>query len=420
MQDLADLVIRVREGDDEAFTDIVRRFEDMAVGYGYSLVGDFQLAEDAAQEAFLEAYVCLSQLREPAAFPGWFRRIVFKQCDRMTRRKTGQFEGLQTAEQSSVETKETKGEDQREMSSQIWTAIDALPEHERAAVMLYYLSGYSQQEVSEFLSVTVAAVKKRLFSARRRLKEMLMDSVVSSVRAKRPSRDQRFARSVVDMFTAARAGDAGRVQELLQRDRRLLTARNWLGNTALILAVNSGQLAVAELLFKAGVQPDVHEAAAIGHTARVAELLEKDGGRMNAFSLEGFTPLALSAHYGHLDTTRLLLDRGADVNVVSRHPLQVTPLHAALFGRQVETARLLITHGADLNLRRGGTGWPRSGWTGLHYAAGYGLLDLIELMLARGAALDSRDDEGRTPLEVAMEEKQTEAVEMLRRGGVTP
>jgi len=49
LDDLADLVIRVREGDTQAFAEIVRRFEDMAVAYGYSLVGDFQLAEDAAQ-----------------------------------------------------------------------------------------------------------------------------------------------------------------------------------------------------------------------------------------------------------------------------------------------------------------------------------------------------------------------------------
>ena len=84
---LLTLVIQAQSGDLEAFAAIVRRFQDMAVGYGYSLLGDVYLAEDAAQEAFTSAYRDLSQLREPAAFPGWFRTIIFKQCHRLIRRR---------------------------------------------------------------------------------------------------------------------------------------------------------------------------------------------------------------------------------------------------------------------------------------------------------------------------------------------
>jgi DNA-directed RNA polymerase specialized sigma24 family protein len=87
MDALEVIVTRARDGDAEAFGTLVRRFQDMAVGYGYSILHDFQLAEDAAQEAFFEAYRTLSKLREPAAFAGWFGRIVFKQCDRITRRR---------------------------------------------------------------------------------------------------------------------------------------------------------------------------------------------------------------------------------------------------------------------------------------------------------------------------------------------
>jgi len=53
---LESLVLSAREGDENAYGVIVRRFQDMAVGYGYSILRDFQLAEDAAQEAFFEAY----------------------------------------------------------------------------------------------------------------------------------------------------------------------------------------------------------------------------------------------------------------------------------------------------------------------------------------------------------------------------
>ncbi len=416
MENLAALIIRVRDGDAEAFSLVVHRFQDMAVGYSYALLRDLSLAEDAAQEAFLEAYLCLSNLREPAAFPGWFRRIVFKQCDRITRGRSAVFEPLRPAQElPSPHPNQVAVMEQREMKDQVWEAIDSLPEHEREAVILFYIGGYSQREVSEFLGATAPTIRKRLFSARRRMREMLMEIVADSLRSRRPSRDESFAASVMEMLTAARTGDTKRVGELLRENRLLLTARDWLGNTPLIMAVNSGHSAVAELLFNAEVQPDIHEAAAIGLTERVADLLREDTSRLDLFSAEGFTPLGLAAHFGHRETTEYLLARGANAGIVSLHPLQVTPLQAALYGRQTETARLLIEGGADVNTQRGGKGWPRAGWTALHYAAGYGMIEMIELLLAYGADLNTLDDDGRTPLAVAIEEKQEQAVELLRQ-----
>jgi RNA polymerase sigma-70 factor (ECF subfamily) len=52
-----------------------------------ALLGDSHLAEDVAQEAFVEAYRKLSALREPRAFAGWLRKIVLKHCDRITRKR---------------------------------------------------------------------------------------------------------------------------------------------------------------------------------------------------------------------------------------------------------------------------------------------------------------------------------------------
>ena len=88
MRELESLVAEVRAGQLGAYTEIVRRFQDMAVGYAHALLGDFHLAEDAAQEAFLQAYLDLAKLDQAAAFPGWFRRIVFKSCDRIRRKKS--------------------------------------------------------------------------------------------------------------------------------------------------------------------------------------------------------------------------------------------------------------------------------------------------------------------------------------------
>ena len=59
-----------------AFAEIVRRYQDMAYGCAYAILGDFHLAEDASQEAFVAAYRELPNLREPKAFAGWLRRPV--------------------------------------------------------------------------------------------------------------------------------------------------------------------------------------------------------------------------------------------------------------------------------------------------------------------------------------------------------
>jgi RNA polymerase sigma factor (sigma-70 family) len=68
-----------------AFDQIVRQYQDLAYGYAYAVLGEFELAEDAAQETFLAAWRSLDQLREPEAFPGWLKRIVLTQCSRLTR-----------------------------------------------------------------------------------------------------------------------------------------------------------------------------------------------------------------------------------------------------------------------------------------------------------------------------------------------
>src|SRR5258708_39095141 len=87
VKDLTGLIAQVKLGDKRAYEPIVRRFQDMAVAYGYAALGDWQLAEDAAQEAFIAAYCNLPDLRDPDAFPGWFRRIVIKHVDRIRRRR---------------------------------------------------------------------------------------------------------------------------------------------------------------------------------------------------------------------------------------------------------------------------------------------------------------------------------------------
>ena len=129
MEELRNLVIRASSGNSEAFEEIVRRFQDMARG----------LAEDVAQEAFLDAYRQLPNLRNPEAFSSWFRRIVLKHCDRITRGKhihTIPIEVAAVTMAGEVADSEKIIED-REIQGKVRETIQDLPENERIVTMLF-------------------------------------------------------------------------------------------------------------------------------------------------------------------------------------------------------------------------------------------------------------------------------------------
>lgn len=203
MAEISALVIKARDSNatlaanHEAFSQLVRSFQDMAYACAYNVLGDFQLAEDAAQEAFISAWQKLPQLREPDAFPGWFRRIVLTECNRLTRGKHLRFASLdEGVELSSVLDHPQTALEQNELKNTVFTAIEKLPENERLVVVLFYLEEHSQRDISAFLEVPMTTVAKRLYSARVRLRGMMTKEFKEDFLAHRPSRNRTFAEKV--------------------------------------------------------------------------------------------------------------------------------------------------------------------------------------------------------------------------------
>ncbi|MHC4574628.1 MAG: sigma-70 family RNA polymerase sigma factor [Planctomycetota bacterium] len=196
MEDIRSLVIKARSGDVEAYGHIVRQFQDMAYGFAYSMLGDFHLAEDAAQEAFIAAYECLGQLREPGAFAGWFRKVLFKHCERALRKRKMSAHSLTGAvEISAGDACPAGAAEKREIKEKVLKAIGELPERQRMVTMLFYINGYSQKDIAEFLEVPVTTVKKRLSDSRNRLKERVIDMVEETLKENVP--DERFSQKVI-------------------------------------------------------------------------------------------------------------------------------------------------------------------------------------------------------------------------------
>ena len=192
MTELTDLITQVRAGNIDAFEPLVRRFQDMAVGYGYAILKDWQLAEDAAQEAFICAYLELADLHEPEAFPGWFRRILFKQIDRIHRKRRPVVALDQALLVSDHRPGPAASFQTKAVQDEVLSAIQTLPSQQQEVVTLHYISEYSYQEISTFLDLPTSTVKMRLYHARRQLKQPLLSLIEAGLPEKRPSLDNRF------------------------------------------------------------------------------------------------------------------------------------------------------------------------------------------------------------------------------------
>src|SRR3954451_18511678 len=125
-------------------------------------------------------------------------------------------------------------------------------------------------------------------------------------------------------------------------------------------AVYRGDRQEAERL-AAGRDLDVFEASALGRTERVRELLDTDPSLVDAYGDDGFHPVGLASFFGHVDTARLLFERGADANQLARNEhIQTAAIHAAAAAEgkdeamRYESVELALDHGADPNLEQGG------------------------------------------------------------------
>jgi ankyrin repeat protein len=126
----------------------------------------------------------------------------------------------------------------------------------------------------------------------------------------------------------------------------------------------------------------VFEAAAFGLEERLAGLLERDPGLVDASAADDFTPLHLASFFGHAEAVRMLLAAGADGDAEATNSFltRVRPLHSAAAGRHLECCRALIAAGVDVDARQGG------GFTALHAARENGDEALVAELLSAGAS----------------------------------
>lgn len=381
-----------------AYGELVRRYQDVAVATAFSVLSDPAMAEDAAQEAFLYAFLHLGTLREPSAFKGWLRRIVMTQALRLTRTAAWQARTLDGDAADTIAAVDAGPEElahRTERRARVATALRALPTHLRITFALFYFADCSVAETAAAQDVTAGAVRKRLHDARLRLRAELSEEELQVTKdemdADKPSRDGQFSDDVVALLRAVAEGDEKVVRRLLGKNPRLASTAGphpiWGGAPLPVhVAAERNQLAVVRQLLDGGADPNGAGA-----------------------DYDGWSPLLLAAHGGRLgihaprsEIVELLVTRGADVDIFT----------AALLGDAQRVSELLNTN-AGLATATG-----PAGATALHFVRDPAIADALISAGADPAAVCGWDT---TPLERASfrgEAGMTVAARLLGAGVV--
>jgi RNA polymerase sigma-70 factor (ECF subfamily) len=178
------LIERCKTGDRAAFDVLVRNYEKRVYNLAYRLSSSYDEANDIGVDAFLRVFQAIRLFRGEAHFSTWLFRIVTNvYLDRRKRLRNKQHLSLEEyieLEENSVSRQiedTTPGPEasaeQNERSFVLQSAINALPDYQRAMVVLYHTEGLSYEEIAAVFSLPIGTVKSRLNRARLVLRNKL-------------------------------------------------------------------------------------------------------------------------------------------------------------------------------------------------------------------------------------------------------
>lgn len=171
----AELVIRLQTGDKAAFESLFEKYKVKAVRTAYLLTNNKAIAEDVAQEAFVQCYLKIKDLRNPSQFKTWFFRTLTRIAWRMSEKEKNVV-----PVENIFEMLDGKGDDQtepdlirKETADKIMAAVNRLEEKQKTTVLLYYYNEFSVAEIARIMGCFQGTVKSRLYAARKNLKSSI-------------------------------------------------------------------------------------------------------------------------------------------------------------------------------------------------------------------------------------------------------
>jgi ankyrin repeat protein len=202
-------------------------------------------------------------------------------------------------------------------------------------------------------------------------------------------------------------GNAPALTDLLKAEPLLAIKPTSSKISPLMLSCYYKKPELAFIILKHVPEISIFEACAVGKFDAVAHTIYLNPDLVHQFSDDGFTPLGLSAYFGHEDITRYLILKDADPNVASNNGYNVFPLHSAVAADHTMIAKMLLEAGAKVNVAQ------MSGVTPLHSAAQNGNIELLIVLLEAGALVSARMEGGKTPGQLAAEKGFTDIAKIL-------
>ncbi|MBC8472641.1 MAG: RNA polymerase sigma factor [Planctomycetes bacterium] len=153
-------------GDIESFGKLCRRYYPAMVAVGYSVLGDHQLAEDAAQESFARALIRLKNLKNKTKFVPWLAAICRNVAKDMVTTKARQISTYDLSQAA-------RNNNHDDNSSSIRRAIEQLPDSGKELIVLRYYNGLSYEEIGSVLGISKATINGQLTRAKRKMAKYL-------------------------------------------------------------------------------------------------------------------------------------------------------------------------------------------------------------------------------------------------------
>lgn len=176
-QRMIQLIRRARRGDREAFGELARKFEPVVFAIVLRRLRNRSEALEVTQDVFLQAMRKLSQLREPERFAGWLRRIAVRMSiNRAVRRPHESLrasDGFGSVESASSTPLENLLRD--EQVGRLRGGLARLRELDRRTLIAFYFEGHSLKQMSDETGSPIGTIKRRLHTARNRLRAELTD-----------------------------------------------------------------------------------------------------------------------------------------------------------------------------------------------------------------------------------------------------
>ena len=177
------LIDKVKNGDKEAFSELVRRYQDKIFNAAYRLSGNWHNASDVVQKTFILAYQNIVGFKGESTFSTWLFRIAFNQGISFKREQASHRvisfysdndgNSMDINEPASSDNSPTESMEMNEKQKIIRNGISELNEDDRKVIILKDIEGNSYKEIAEILGINVVTVRTRLHRARLRLKEKI-------------------------------------------------------------------------------------------------------------------------------------------------------------------------------------------------------------------------------------------------------